>query len=154
MTMPFPRPFARSTTVTALIGLADRDGTPIGPGASLVGSDGSVPRILSNYHLNYLLGAIGKEAGGFTFSETTGGWIGDSGELRMEPSAKIEIAITESPDRHLYESIREILTSVWLYLVSTDQESAMLHTPSGGWVTLRSDSLTSVDLTRQLTPLT
>ena len=119
---------ATATTVTILAGLADRHSVPFTHG----------PAIMER-RVRQLLTEIGELAGGFTLTETHGGWTNEDGELQTERSMKIETTITATPER-TRKAIGTLLFQVWGFLVQTDQECVLIHTPKCGWITFhRSD---------------
>lgn len=124
----------RSTTVTILAGLHDRHGAPISS-RSLTNDPTESP------DLRGLLRRIGAIAGGFTMTETVGGWTDEDGELHTEKGAQIVVSLTETPEQRdsghgLWNRAFRIAVTVRGFLFATDQESALVHTPEGGWTTL------------------
>jgi len=106
-----------------MLGLSDSEGIPIVTG-----------RPIDDSKVRKLLMRIGRVAGGFTLTETHGGWTDDKGQLMTEQSVKIETVVSDSSDQ--WSAVSDILGSVWSFLNMTSQDCAIIHTPEGGWVTL------------------
>jgi len=110
-------------SLTIMLGLSDSEGIPIVTG-----------RPIDDSKVRKLLMRIGRVAGGFTLTETHGGWTDDKGQLMTEQSVKIETVVSDSSDQ--WSAVSDILGSVWSFLNMTSQDCAIIHTPEGGWVTL------------------
>ena len=137
-----PTTTTTTTTITMMIGLADRKGRSI-PTDTMMGDP------LDSGPVRDLLLVIGKNAPGFTIIPTIGGWTDKNGQLIMERSAKIETMVSSENARVI---IGEIVAGLHRFLVETDQECAMLHTPEGGWTDLESDDPRLSDVVKMLSP--